>query len=121
MPGLHVNTQNGHWLVEPLIGYTGPYEIILGMDWLTRHHVLVDCAHYSLVFWAPERLPIKATLRGKLNGEGVFVGEKVEVNKRNKENLEDEGKEEEPFTMSENRNEWPYHVRKDIFKDFSEM
>ena len=87
------------------------------MDWLTRHYVLIDCAHDTLVFWAPEQLPVKTTIWRKSNGEGIFMGEKLEVIKREKEDLGDGGKkeDEEPFSLSEVRNDWTYHVRKDIF------
>lgn len=121
-PGLHVDTQNGQWSVEPLLGYTGPYEIILGMDWLTKHHVLVDCAQNTLVFWAPGQLPMKATI-WREDDEGVFRGNKEE-NMAKKRKIEDpEGKEEEeeePFTLAEIRNDWTYHVREKLLHNLVE-
>ena len=115
-PELHVNTKNGKWRVDPIVGDTGAYELVLGMDWLKAHHVLIDCAHHTLVFWPPHEKPVKAVMRNLTGNKRMLVGE------RPQEKEEDAAiraeMEAEPFTLSEVRNDWAYHVKNDLLRGY---
>ena len=115
-PGLHVNTHNGKWRVDPIVADTGAYEVVLGMDWLKEHHVLIDCAHRSLVFWPPHEKPVKAVMRDLAGNKRMLIGGKPQ--KKEEDAAIRAEMEAEPFTLSEVRNDWTYHVKNDLLKGY---
>ena len=117
-PDLHVNTQNGKWRVDPIVADTGAYDMVLGMDWLKEHHVLIDCTHCSLVFWPPHEQPVRAEMRKVSGNKSKLIGGKSQ--KEEEDPAIRAEKEADSFTMSEVRNDWTYHVRKDILKGYFE-
>jgi hypothetical protein len=52
-PGLRLRVSGIHWRVRAVEAATGPYDLILGADWLHEHRVLVDVYGRSLSLQAP--------------------------------------------------------------------
>ena len=80
--------------------------------------MLIDCALSSLVFWPPHEQPVRAGMRNIPGNKRILIGE--EPQKEEEDAAIRAEIEAEPFTMSEVRNDWTYHVRKDILKGYSE-
>ena len=52
-PSLRICVQGMHWRVRAVEADTGPYDLILGADWLHEHRVLVDVFGRSISMEAP--------------------------------------------------------------------
>ena len=52
-PGLRVTVAGIHWRVRAVEADTGPFDLILGMDWLYAHRAIVDIASRTLSLDAP--------------------------------------------------------------------
>ena len=52
-PGLRLRVTGIHWKVRAVEAETGPYDLILGADWLHEHRVLVDVYGRSISLQAP--------------------------------------------------------------------
>ena len=52
-PGLRLRVDGVHWRVRAVEAETGPYDLILGADWLHEHRALVDVFGLSLSLQAP--------------------------------------------------------------------
>ena len=52
-PGLRLRVSGFHWVVRAIEAETGPYDLILGADWLHEHRVIVDIYGRSISLQAP--------------------------------------------------------------------
>ena len=52
-PGLRLRVSGIHWRVSAVEAETGPYDLVLGADWLHEHRVLVDVYGRSISLQAP--------------------------------------------------------------------
>ena len=70
------------------------------------------------MFWPPHEQPVRAEMRKVSGNKSKLIGEKPQ--KEEEDPAIRAEREAEPFTMSEVRNDWTYHVRKDILKGYFE-
>jgi len=71
-PNLYINTHNGLWSVDPIVGYSGNYELVLGLDWLKDNNVSVDALHHRLTFRMKGREFRGAAFKKEANGMMVL-------------------------------------------------
>lgn len=52
-PGLRLRVSGFHWVVRAIEAETGPYDLILGADWLYEHRVILDIYGRSISLQTP--------------------------------------------------------------------
>ena len=96
-PNLYINTHNGLWSVDPIVGYARNYELILGLDWLKENNVLLDVLHHRLKFRIPGVEFREAAFMKEANGTMVLrpIDTLLDVNTKDLRDVEESDTSEE--------------------------